>query len=440
MHITIFGAGYVGLTAAACFADAGHQVICVESDPERLDLLQAGQSPIYEPGMDEMLARNLAEGRLRFTADSAEGIHFGELLFIAVGTPPSADGSANLSHVMAVAQAIGQHMNAPRIIVNKSTVPVGTAEQVHACIARTLAERGVDIAFDVCSNPEFMKEGSALEDFTRGPRIIVGTTSSHVQQKMRECYAPYNRKHDKLIFMDPRSAELTKYAANAMLACRISFMNEMANIAELLGGDIEQVRRGIGSDPRIGYSFLYAGCGYGGSCFPKDVQALQHMARQAGYHSEILHATESINQRQKQRLFVKLRAALNGQLQGATIAVWGLAFKPGTDDMREAPSRVLIDALLHAGARVQAYDPVAMPTAGAIYGQQPQLTLCTSREEAVANADALVICTEWKQFRAVDFAWLQQTLRTGVVVDGRNLYEPAEAQRYGIRYFSVGRP
>ena len=440
MHITIFGAGYVGLTAAACFADAGHQVICVESDPERLDLLQAGQSPIYEPGMDEMLSRNLAEGRLRFTADSAEGIHFGELLFIAVGTPPSADGSANLSHVMAVAQTIGQHMNTPRIIVNKSTVPVSTAEQVHACIARTLAERGVDIAFDVCSNPEFMKEGSALEDFTRGPRIIVGTTSSHVQQKMRECYAPYNRKHDKLIFMDPRSAELTKYAANAMLACRISFMNEMANIAELLGGDIEQVRRGIGSDPRIGYSFLYAGCGYGGSCFPKDVQALQHMAQQAGYHSEILHATESINQRQKQRLFVKLQAALNGQLQGATIAIWGLAFKPGTDDMREAPSRVLIDALLHAGARVQAYDPVAMPTARAIYGQQPQLTLCASREEAVANADALVICTEWKQFRAVDFAWLQQTLRTGVVVDGRNLYEPPEAQKYGIRYFSVGRP
>lgn len=439
MKITVFGAGYVGLTTAACFADAGHQVLCIETDAQRLQMLCAGQSPIYEPGLEELLARNQVQGHLHFCANAAQGVEHGELLFIAVGTPPHPDGSADLKQVMRVALSIGQHMQAPRIVVNKSTVPVGTAEQVQACIAQALSQRGEAIAFDVCSNPEFMKEGTALEDFTRGARIIVGTSSGHVQQKMRECYAPYNRKHDKMIFMDVRSAELTKYAANAMLASRISFMNEMANIAELLGGDIEQVRRGIGSDPRIGYSFLYAGCGYGGSCFPKDVQALQQMAQQAGYHSEILHATENINQRQKQRLFAKLHTALEGQLQGVTIAVWGLAFKPGTDDMREAPSRILIDALLQAGAYVQAYDPVAMPTASRIYGHHPQLSLCSSREAAVVNADALVICTEWKQFRAVDFAWLQKALRTGVVVDGRNLYEPAEARKHGLRYVSVGR-
>ena len=439
MNITIFGAGYVGLTAAACFASAGHQVICVEANPERLTLLRKGESPIQEPGMESLLASNLAEARLHFTDSAAEGVHFGELLFIAVGTPPHEDGAADLRHVMAVADAIGEHVNASRVIVNKSTVPVGTAEQVHARIALALTRRGVSIPFQVCSNPEFMKEGSALDDFTRGARIIVGTDSEHVRQKIRECYAPYNRKHDKLIFMDVRSAEMTKYAANAMLACRISFMNEMANIAEQVGADIEQVRVGIGSDPRIGYPFLYAGCGYGGSCFPKDLRALQHMAQQAGYTPEILQATENINHRQKKRLFEKLHAALGGQLQGRTIAIWGLAFKPGTDDMREAPSRALLEALWQAGAIVQAYDPVAMPEAQRHYGSHPQLRLARTREDAVHQADALVICTEWKQFRAVNFSWLRQELRMGVVVDGRNLYEPTEAARHGIAYLAIGR-
>ena len=440
MHITIFGAGYVGLTAAACFADAGHQVICVESDPERLDLLQAGQSPIYEPGMDEMLARNLAEGRLRFTADSAEGIHFGELLFIAVGTPPSADGSANLSHVMAVAQTIGQHMNAPRIIVNKSTVPVGTAEQVHACIARTLAERGVDIAFDVCSNPEFMKEGSALEDFTRGPRIIVGTTSSHVQQKMRECYAPYNRKHDKLIFMDPRSAELTKYAANAMLATRISFMNELANLAEALGADIEKVRQGIGSDPRIGYHFLYPGCGYGGSCFPKDVKALARTADEHGLPLRVIGAVEAANDAQKRRLADKIIARFGADLTGRCFALWGLAFKPNTDDMREAPSLALIDALLARGATVAAYDPVARDEAARVLAGRPGIRFADSMQDALNGADALAIVTEWKEFRSPDFADLKARLTTPAIFDGRNMYDPASVREAGLEYYAIGRP
>ena len=439
MKITIFGAGYVGLTAAVCLADAGHEVLCVEVNPDRLALLHAGQSPIHEPGMGELLTRNLANAQLAFTDDAARGVDFGELLFIAVGTPSDEDGSADMRHVLAVADSIGQHIHSPKIVVNKSTVPVGTADLVRERIARTMAQRGADIAFEVCSNPEFMKEGAAIEDFIRGPRIIVGTDSEHVREKMRECYAPYNRQQDKLLFMDARSAELTKYAANAMLATRISFMNEMANLAEHFGVDIEHVRHGIGSDPRIGWPFLYAGCGYGGSCFPKDVRALRHMAEQAGYNAELLQATENVNNRQKLRLFEKLHAALNGELQGATIAVWGLAFKPGTDDMREAPSRYLMEALWQAGANVQAYDPVAGPEARRIYGDHPQLRLAESREDAVQQADALVICTEWKQFRVVDFAWLRRQLRSGVVVDGRNLYEPAEAARHGIRYLAIGR-
>ena len=439
MKITIFGAGYVGLTAAVCLANAGHEVLCVEANPDRLTLLQAGKSPIREPGIEELLTSNLANSQLAFTNDAARGVGFGELLFIAVGTPSNEDGSADMRNVLDVANSIGEFLRSPTIVVNKSTVPVGTADLVRKHIATALARRGADIAFEVCSNPEFMKEGAAVEDFIRGPRIIVGTDSEYVREKMRECYAPYNRQQDKLLFMDARAAELTKYAANAMLATRISFMNEMANLAEYFGVDIEHVRHGIGSDPRIGWPFLYAGCGYGGSCFPKDMRALRHMAEQAGYNAEMLRATENVNNRQKLRLFEKLHAALDGELQGTTIAVWGLAFKPGTDDMREAPSRDLLEALWQAGAHVQAYDPVAMAEAKRIYGNHPQLRLTESREEAVDGADALVICTEWKQFRVVDFTWLRQTLRTGVVVDGRNLYEPVEAARHGIRYLGIGR-
>lgn len=439
MKISIFGAGYVGLTAAVCLAEAGHDVLCVEIQPQRLALLRSGKSPIHEAGMDALLAANLAENRLSFTDDSARGTHFGELIFIAVGTPPNEDGSPDLRYVLSVASAIAENMDAPKIIVNKSTVPVGTAERVQAHIQEILRQRGRDITFDVCSNPEFMKEGTAIEDFTRGSRIIVGTDSERVRSKMRECYAPYNRQHDKMMFMSARAAEMTKYAANAMLASRISFMNEMANIAERMGVDIEQVRHGVGSDPRIGFPFLYAGCGYGGSCLPKDVRALRRMAEEFGYTPELLCATENINNRQKGRLFEKLQAAVGGQLQGKTIAVWGLAFKPGTDDMREAPSHALLAALWRAGASVRAFDPAAMPEARRLYGDEPGLHLVESREAAVQDADALVICTEWKQFRAVDFDWLRDQLRLKIVVDGRNIYEPGRVKAAGISYYGIGR-
>lgn len=439
MKITIFGTGYVGLVTGACLADAGHQVICVDINSERVRLLNAGHIPIHEPGLSAIAQRNHAENRLFFTTSAAEGVAFGEMQFIAVGTPPDEDGSADLQYVLAVAETIGTHMQGPKIIVNKSTVPVGTADKVRALIQKTLDTRGLSIAFDVCSNPEFLKEGSAIEDFTRGARIVVGTNSEHVRQKMHECYAPYNRNHDKLMFMDIRAAELTKYAANAMLATKISFMNEIANIAERLGADIEQVRRGIGSDPRIGYQFIYPGCGYGGSCFPKDVQALTRTAERAGYSAVLLHAVEAINSRQKQALFTKLEQAFAGKLAGKTIALWGLAFKPNTDDMREAPSRTLMEALWQAGATVQAFDPEAMPEAQRIYGNRDDLRLMASREEALKGADALAICTEWKVFRTVDFAALRQQLRYPIVVDGRNLYEPHEVEQAGLLYYAVGR-
>src|SRR5690625_4846768 len=440
MKITIFGAGYVGLATAACLADAGHQVMCAENDPAKLALLRQGKSPIFEPGLERLLACNIAAQRLHFTDSPEQAVSFGELLFIAVGTPANEDGSANLNYVMQVAESIGRHMDSPRIVVNKSTVPVGTAEKVAAHIAKTQAQNDRSTSFEVCSNPEFLKEGSALKDFTRGPRIIIGTSSEHVRQKMRECYAPYNRKRDKIIFMDARSAELTKYAANAMLATRISFMNEMASLAELLNADIEQVRTGIDSDPRIGDSFLYAGCGYGGSCFPKDIRPLRRLAAQAGHPPEILQALETANHRQQQQPFNKRNNAPGGQPHNPTNAVWGLAFKPGTDDMREAPSRALIDSLVRAGARVQAYDPAATPTARTLWKDQPGVTLCHSREQAVSGAHALVICTEWKQFRAVDFNWLKSQLKTATVIDGRNLYPPEEITKSGIRYISIGRP
>lgn len=438
MQISVFGTGYVGLVAGACLADVGHQVICMDIDADRIARLSLGEVPIFEPGLSQLVAHNVDAGRLSFTTDTAHAVTASEVLFIAVGTPPDEDGSADLQYVLSVAESIGQHMQGYKLVVDKSTVPVGTAERVDETIRYTLAQRNVQLPFDVCSNPEFMKEGAAINDFTRGARIIVGTNSERVKERMQACYAPYNRNHDKLMFMSVRAAELTKYAANAMLATKISFMNEMANLAERLDVDIEDVRRGIGSDPRIGYHFIYPGCGYGGSCFPKDVHALEKAALQLGYVPELLRAVEAVNQRQKQTLFTKLQEAL-GYLEGKVVAVWGLAFKPGTDDMREAPSRALMEALWAAGARVQAFDPEAMRECRRIYGERDDLMLAGDRIQAVKGADALVICTEWKEFRTVDFAWLAEQLTNKLVVDGRNLYAPSALREAGLNYLAVGR-
>lgn len=439
MNITVFGTGYVGLVTGACLADVGHQVMCVDVDNAKIEGLKKGVLPIYEPGLESMVTRNHAEGRLHFTTDAAQGVAFGEVQFIAVGTPPDEDGSADLKYVLAVATTIATHMVGYKVIVDKSTVPVGTADKVKSTVSQVLQQRGMSLPFDVCSNPEFLKEGAAIEDFTKGARIVIGTDSEAVRVRMRECYAPYSRNHDKLIFMDVRSAELTKYAANAMLATKISFMNEMAQLAERLGADIEQVRLGIGSDPRIGFHFIYPGCGYGGSCFPKDVQALARTAQQIGYEAELLNAVEAVNDRQKTVLFSKLSAAFDGQLAGKTIALWGLAFKPNTDDMREAPSRELIESLWDAGAQVQAFDPEAMKETARIYGQRSDLRLVGSREEALVGADALVICTEWKQFRTIDFRWLKAQLASPVLVDGRNLFDPQIVKAAGLMYYAIGR-
>ncbi|WP_431025820.1 UDP-glucose dehydrogenase family protein [Halomonas sp. H5] len=439
MRITIFGSGYVGLVTACCLADVGHHVMCMDVDTDKIARLRLGEVPIYEPGLAELVRHNLVAGRLHFTTQAAEAVAFGTLQFIAVGTPPDEDGSADLQYVLAVAESIGRNMDDFKVIVNKSTVPVGTAEKVRARVAEVLAERGVEIPFEVCSNPEFLKEGSAIEDFNHAARIIVGTESERVRSLMRECYAPYIRLQEKLVFMGVRSAELTKYAANAMLATKISFINEVANLAERLGADVEEVRRGIGSDPRIGYHFIYPGCGYGGSCFPKDVRALAHTASEVGYQAELLDAVAAVNRRQKQTLFEKLALAFDGDLADKTIAIWGLSFKPNTDDMREAPSRDLMESLWQAGARVNVFDPKAMGECRRLYGRRPELLLAEDREQAVAGADALVICTEWKEFRAVDFHWLRQTLRSPVVVDGRNLYDPALVRDAGLLYFAVGR-
>ncbi|MCK5874485.1 MAG: UDP-glucose/GDP-mannose dehydrogenase family protein [Alcanivoracaceae bacterium] len=438
MNITIFGTGYVGLVTGACLADVGHNILCVDVDAAKVDGLKRGVIPIYEPGLEPMVKRNVAERRLSFTTDAAEGVAFGELQFIAVGTPPDEDGSADLKYVLAVARTIAAHMADHRVVIDKSTVPVGTADKVRSAMSEVLAQRGVQIDFDVCSNPEFLKEGAAIEDFSKPSRIVIGTDSERVEKLMRECYAPFNRNHDKMIVMDVRSAELTKYAANAMLATKISFMNEMANLAERLGADIEAVRIGIGSDPRIGYHFIYPGAGYGGSCFPKDVQALARTASQVGYAAPLLNAVEAVNDAQKQTLFAKLSKAL-GSVAGKTIAVWGLSFKPETDDMREAPSRVLVEAILAAGGRVQAFDPQANHEASRIFGKRERLNLVDSREAAVDGADALVICTEWKAFRAVDFDWLRSQLGDAVVVDGRNLYDPEKVAAAGLQYWAVGR-
>lgn len=439
MKIAIYGSGYVGLVTGACFSEAGHSVLCVDIDEHKIEGLKKGIMPIYEPGLEEMVARNIKTGNLCFTCDAGAGVAHGDLLFIAVGTPPDEDGSADLQYVLDVAKAIGRNINDYKVVINKSTVPVGTAEKVQDVIAAELSDRGKKVDYDVCSNPEFLKEGAAIVDFTHGARIVVGSSSEKATKLLRECYSPYNRKHDKLQVMDVRSAELTKYAANAMLATKISFMNELANLAERLNADIEQVRLGIGSDPRIGYHFIYPGCGYGGSCFPKDVQALARTAQSVGYDPELIRAVENVNGRQKQILFSKLSAALKGDIAGKTIALWGLAFKPNTDDMRDAPSRILMESIWNAGGKVKAFDPEAMKECARIYGDRNDLELCPSREDVVYGSDALVVCTEWEAFRTLDMNWLHEALKLPVVVDGRNIYNPEKMYNAGLSYYSVGR-
>ena len=441
MKVTIFGTGYVGLVTGACLSEVGHDVTCVDVDPDKIARLNDGIIPIYEPGLEPIVRENQAQGRLHFTTDAEEGVAHGELQFIAVGTPPDEDGSADLQYVRAVAATVAEHMDAPKIIVDKSTVPVGTGDQVRQVVADTLARRGVEIAFDVVSNPEFLKEGAAVDDFMKPDRIIVGTSDPHSEEVMRELYAPFNRSHDRMIVMDLRSAELTKYAANAMLATKISFMNELANLAERLGADMENVRLGIGSDPRIGYHFIYPGCGYGGSCFPKDVQALSRIAHAVDHEPLLLDAVEAVNRRQKDRLVELIVAHYGGReaLAGKTFALWGLAFKPNTDDMREAPSRVLMEALWAAGARVQAFDPEAMEETQRIYGQRDDLALVGTRDAALKGADALVVCTEWKAFRAPDFELMRESLAEPVIFDGRNLYDPERLAEDGWTYYGIGR-
>ncbi len=439
MKITIFGSGYVGLVTGACFAEVGNEVLCVDVDKHKVARLQRGEIPIHEPGLDEVVRRNSSGGRLRFTTDIAEGVAHGLFQFIAVGTPPDEDGSADLQHVRAVACAIGHCLDGYRVVVNKSTVPVGTADVVRETIAGILAERGLDFPFTVVSNPEFLKEGMAVPDFMRPDRIIIGCDDERAARLLRNLYAPFNRNRDRLIEMDVRSAELTKYAANALLATKISFMNEMANLAERLGADIEKVRIGIGADPRIGYHFIYPGAGYGGSCFPKDVKALEYTARSVHYDAALLQAVEAVNQRQKTVLFAKIQRHFHHDLRGRTFALWGLAFKPGTDDMREAPSRVLLEALWAAGAVVQAYDPAAMNEARRLYGERPDFRLCEQALAALENADALAILTEWSLFRSPDFAAIRQALKQPVIFDGRNLYDPDELREAGLLYYAIGR-
>jgi UDPglucose 6-dehydrogenase len=438
MRITIFGSGYVGLVTGACLADAGNHVLCVDVDERKTAMLQRGDVPIHEPGLEALIKRSAAAGRLRFTTDAKQGVDHGLFQLIAVGTPPDEDGSADLRYVLAVARTIGAHMDEYKVVVTKSTVPVGTADKVRGAVRESLNQRGAAVEFDMVSNPEFLKEGAAIADFMKPDRVVVGTESHHATELMRSLYEPFTRNRDRMIVMDVRSAELTKYAANAMLATKISFMNELANLAERFGADIESVRIGLGSDPRIGYAFIYPGVGYGGSCFPKDVQALQRSAKDVGYDASILTAVESVNNRQKQVLFTKIKSHF-GELRGKTFAIWGLAFKPNTDDMREASSRVLMESLWSAGAGVRAYDPVAMPECLRIYGERPDLTLCATGPEALRGADALTIVTEWQEFRSPDFEEIKSALRTPVIFDGRNLYDPDQMIKAGFSYYAIGR-
>ncbi|GAB3736134.1 UDP-glucose/GDP-mannose dehydrogenase family protein [Silanimonas algicola] len=439
MRVSVFGTGYVGLVTGACLAEVGHQVVCVDVDAAKIAGLREGQIPIFEPGLDELVRNNHRAGRLDFTTGAEIAVAHARIVFIAVGTPPDEDGSADLRHVLAVARTLGQHIAQPTVIVNKSTVPVGTADRVREVVAAELAARGAEVAFHVVSNPEFLKEGAAVADCLRPDRIILGSRDAGAIEKMKRLYAPFNRNHERVIVMDERSAELTKYAANAMLATKISFMNEMANIAERVGADIEAVRHGIGSDPRIGWHFIYPGAGYGGSCFPKDVQALERTARQHGYGARILEAVEGVNERQKGKLFELITRHFGGDVRGRTFAVWGLAFKPNTDDMREASSRTLLQQLWAAGARVQAHDPEAMDEARRIFGERDDLVLSATPVEALSGADALVVVTEWKAFWSPDFDALRHTLRAGVVFDGRNVYDPKEVEEAGLAYYGIGR-
>jgi UDPglucose 6-dehydrogenase len=439
MKVSVFGSGYVGLVTGACLAEVGNDVVCIDIDQGKIDRLNQGEVPIYEPGLDAIVKRNMAANRLRFTTDVDLAVEHGLFQFIAVGTPPDEDGSADLQYVLAVARGIGERLREYRVVVNKSTVPVGTADKVHEAIKAVLADRQAAVEFDVVSNPEFLKEGAAIEDFMKPDRIVVGTDNPRTAELLRALYAPFNRNHDRLVCMDIRSAELTKYAANAMLATKISFMNELANLAERLGADIEKVRVGIGSDPRIGYHFIYPGCGYGGSCFPKDVKALERIARDVDYPAQLLQAVEGVNDRQKLRLYDKVSAYFKGDLQGKTFALWGLAFKPNTDDMREASSRAVMEALWAVGASVRAYDPVAMEEAARLYGERSDLSLCDSPEAALNGTNGLIIVTEWNVFRSPDFEVIKASLSHPVIFDGRNLYDPARVKALGFDYFGIGR-
>ena len=438
MDISVFGTGYVGLVTGACFAESGNRVCCVDINAQKIESLRQGEVPIYEPGLTEMVEQNSRDGRLEFTTDAERAVDHGRVIFIAVSTPPNTDGSSDLTAVQAVAHTIGRLLTHPAVIVNKSTVPVGSADVVREIIAEELAARGVDVTFDVVSNPEFLKEGDAIADFMRPDRIVLGAERSESIEIMRHLYAPFNRNHNRIIVMDIRSAELTKYAANALLATKISFMNEIANIAERVGANVENIRAGIGSDSRIGYHFIYAGIGYGGSCFPKDIRALSATAREVGYEAELINAVESVNQRQKQVLLDKILEHFDGSIRGKTFAIWGIAFKPKTDDIRDAPSRTLIEALWEHGARAQVYDPEALDNLEALYGERPDLILAGNRDDAVLGADALVICTEWRQFRSPDFAQLREHLQQPVIFDGRNMYDPIRIRREGFTYYGVG--
>ncbi|OOZ42489.1 UDP-glucose dehydrogenase family protein [Solemya elarraichensis gill symbiont] len=439
MKVSIYGSGYVGLVTGACLADVGHHVLCVDVDESKIALLKSGGIPIYEPGLDAIVKRCIAEGTLEFTTSAEEGTAFADVQFIAVGTPPDEDGSADLQYVLAVANSIATHMDRPKIIIDKSTVPVGTADRVSAKVRRILDERGLDIHYDVCSNPEFLKEGSAIPDFMKPDRIVIGSEDPHTIEVMRELYEPFNRNHERLVIMDVRSAELTKYAANAMLATKISFMNEISNLAERLGADVENVRRGIGSDPRIGFHFIYPGCGYGGSCFPKDVKALASTAKEIGYHAELLNAVEGVNERQKAVLLQRIKEHFGDDLTGKRFAIWGLSFKPETDDMREASSRVTIAGLLEAGATVCAYDPVASEEAQRILGDDERIEYAADKHAATEGADALIIHTEWKAFRVPELDVLEEKLNNKVIFDGRNLYAPEELKTHGWTYYAIGR-
>lgn len=440
MRLTIFGTGYVGLVTGTCFAEVGNDVVCVDVDEDKIACLNRGEIPIYEPGLEALVRKNQEAGRLRFTTDPDEAVRHAALQFIAVGTPPDEDGSADLRYVLEVARTIAERMDDYKVIIDKSTVPVGTADRVRAQVQEVLDARGVDVPFDVVSNPEFLKEGAAIDDFMKPDRIIVGTDNPRTAELLRALYSPFNRSHDRVLVMDVRSAELTKYAANAMLATKISFMNELANLAERLGADIEKVRIGIGSDTRIGYHFIYPGVGYGGSCFPKDVQALTRTAQEVDYEPKILLAVEEVNRRQKRLLFKKIECFFDGDLKGRTFALWGLAFKPNTDDMREAPSRVLMESLWEAGATVRAYDPQAMQECRRIYGDRPDLILCEHPEDVLEGADALVIVTEWQVFRSPDFERIRNTLKQPVIFDGRNIYDPVQMAKMGLHYIAIGRP